>query len=182
MEDVTVMNGSLRLDETAEIISAYVANNRVAPDELPALIASIHDVLAKVASGPSVAAEVSATKATPAQIRKSIGPDALISFLDGKPYKTLRRHLTTNGLDENAYRDRFGLPRDYPMTAAAYSAHRSEIAKTLGLGGRPGRRTKAVDVSETVAKAPAKASKAARSPKASKADLAEKAAEPAPAE
>ena len=66
----------------------------------------------------------------PAQIRKSITPDALISFIDGKPYKTLKRHLTGNGMTIEQYRERFGLPRDYPSTAASYSAQRSALAKS----------------------------------------------------
>ena len=116
-----------------DIVSAYVSNNRVPISELPSVIANVH--AAVVGLGQERPAQPAASeKATPAAIRKSITPDALISFLDGKPYKTLRRHLSTNGLDDDAYRDRFGLPRDYPMTAATYSARRSEVAKSLGLG------------------------------------------------
>ena len=60
--------------------------------------------------------------------------DYIVSFEDGKPYKTLRRHLTLRGLSPEAYREKWGLPRDYPMTAASYSAQRSELARALGLG------------------------------------------------
>ena len=73
-------------------------------------------------------------KLTPAQIKKSISHDALISFEDGKPYKTLRRHLTLRGFTPEAYRAKWGLPPDYPMTAQGYSAQRSELARSLSLG------------------------------------------------
>jgi predicted transcriptional regulator len=125
------------IELAAEIVSAYVANNPVPVAELPALIGNVHTALNGLAKGPasasaSAAAEVE--KATPSQIRKSITPDALISFIDGKPYKTLKRHLTGRGLDPHTYRERYGLPRDYPMVAAGYAAQRSELAKAIGLG------------------------------------------------
>ena len=69
-----------------------------------------------------------------AAVKKSITPDALISFEDGKPYKTLKRHLTNRGLDMDGYRAKYGLPNDYPSVAPNYSAARSEMAKKLGLG------------------------------------------------
>jgi len=74
--------------------------------------------------------------------------DAVISFIDGKGYKTLKRHLTVHGLTPDTYRARFGLPSDYPMVAAAYSEVRSGLAKTLGLGVQNGRR---IEGEETVA-------------------------------
>ncbi len=67
-------------------------------------------------------------------IRKSVTPDHIISFLDGRPYKTLKRHLTTRGYTPDEYRKEFGLGHDYPMVSARYAAHRSELAKSLGLG------------------------------------------------
>ena len=73
-------------------------------------------------------------KPTAAQIRKSVTPDHLISFLDGKPYRSLKRHLTSQGMTPAEYRQKFGLPHDYPMVAASYAAARSELAKNLGLG------------------------------------------------
>src|SRR5215210_5662355 len=126
------------IELAAEIVSAYIANNPVPVAELPALIGNVHAALNGLATGSasaSVAAEPE--KATPAQIRKSITPDALISFIDGKPYKTLKRHLAGHGLDPHTYRERYGLSADYPMVAANYAAQRSELAKAIGLG-RPG--------------------------------------------
>ncbi len=129
----------------AEVVAAYVGNNIIAVSELPALIRSVHDAIAGV-DAPNAAPQAEpAAKATPAQIRKSITPDALISFVDGKPYKTLRRHLSTHGLTVEEYKAQFGLPADYPTVAPSYSQARSAMAKALGLGkgGRKGKGAKA---------------------------------------
>lgn len=116
-----------------EIVSAYVSNNSVPLSSLSSLIGNVHAALAGL--GATTPADVSGpAKATPAQIKKSISHDALISFEDGKPYKTLRRHLGFYGLTPEAYRAKWGLPADYPMTSSAYSAQRSELARALGLG------------------------------------------------
>jgi predicted transcriptional regulator len=126
---------------------------------LPALLAGVHEALLKLAMPAPSAPEV-ADKPTPAQVRKSITPDALISFIDGKPYKTLKRHLSRNGLTIEQYRERYGLPRDYPSTAASYSAQRSELARSLGLGQQ--RRKSS---GSAAAEAPAAASEPADKPK-----------------
>ncbi|MCJ2075440.1 MucR family transcriptional regulator [Methylobacterium sp. E-016] len=133
---------------TADLVAAFVSNNSIPVSELPALIAKVHATLAGLDNGAS-SEPAGPEKATPAQIKKSVSPDALISFLDGKPYKTLKRHLTTNGLTFEEYRARYGLPSDYPSTAASYSAQRSELARSLGLGqqrrkaSKPGEATEA---------------------------------------
>jgi predicted transcriptional regulator len=80
---------------------------------------------------------VEVEKPTPAQIRKSVRHDGIVSFIDGKTYKTLKRHLSANGLDPYSYRERYGLPADYPMIAPSYAEQRSAIAKAIGLG-QPG--------------------------------------------
>ena len=138
----------------AEVAAAYFSNSNVNPNDIPLVIAQIASSLAAVSDGsgadePAEAAPA-APKLTSAQIRKSITPGALISFEDGRPYKTLRRHLTVKGLTPEAYREKWGLPRDYPLVAADYSASRSQLAKNLGLGrkgatarGRGGRAKKA---------------------------------------
>ena len=126
------------VEQAAQIVSAYVTSNRVAAGALPDVIRAVHAALAALASGASSApAADEVEKATPSQIRKSITPDALISFIDGKPYKILKRHLGKHGLDPYSYRARYGLPADYPMVAANYAAQRSELARAIGLG-RPG--------------------------------------------
>jgi len=117
---------------TADIVGAYVSKNSVPISELPAFIAATHAALVKLGTPP--AEPVEDHKVTAAQIRKSITPDYLTSFLDGKPYKSLKRHLTTRGITPDEYRKKYGLGHDYPMTAATYTAQRSELAKSLGLG------------------------------------------------
>jgi predicted transcriptional regulator len=155
------------VDLTTDIVAAYVANNSVPVADLPTLLSGVHAALAGLGA-PSASAEPKVEKLTPAQIRKSITPDALISFIDGKPYKTLKRHLTGNGLTMEEYRQRFGLPVDYPSTAASYSAMRAEFARSNGLGQRRKAAAKAAVVAETIAEPP-------------KARARKKAAEPAPA-
>ena len=137
-----------------DIVAAYVSNNSVPVAELPALLTSVYSALSGLGQGGASEAPA-VEKLTPAQIRKSITPDALISFIDGKPYKTLKRHLTGNGMTFEEYQERYGLPRDYPSTAASYSAQRSALAKSLGLGQqRRKAAAKAADTGETLTEAP----------------------------
>ena len=135
-------NDSLR-DRVAEVSAAYFANSHVGVSEIAAVIAQIAQSLGAIGGTPaeSVASEPEASagpKLTAAQIRKSITPDVLISFEDGRPYKTLRRHLSVRGLTPERYREKWGLPSDYPMVSPNYSETRSRMAKQLGLGGREG--------------------------------------------
>ena len=141
------------VDLTADIVSAYVSKNPVRPADLGELIATVHQTLTGL-SGPAKPAVEQVEKPTPAQIKKSITPDALISFEDGKPYKTLRRHLTIRGLTPEAYREKHGLPVDYPMTSATYSAQRSELARTNGLGNSKKPAATAAKPVETVSETP----------------------------
>ena len=123
------------IDLAGDIVSAYVANNSTPASELPGLIQSVHAALTRLASGlAEPAPEEIHEKATPAQIRKSVTPSGIVSFLDGRTYKTLKRHLTGHGLDPHSYRQRYGLPVDYPMVASDYAAQRSALAKSIGLG------------------------------------------------
>lgn len=128
-------------DRAAMIVGAYVSNNHVAISDLPALIALVSAALDSLVAAQSEVASQPAL--TPAQVRNSITPDALISFIDGKPYKSLTRHLGAHGLDPHTYRKRFGLPIDYPMVSPSYSKLRSAISKTLsatkGVRGRVAR-------------------------------------------
>jgi predicted transcriptional regulator len=125
---------------TVSIVAAYVERHQLAPAELERLIQSVHGALATL--GEPAAEPAAAEKASSAQIKRSIRPDALISFIDGRPYKLLKRHLNTHGLTPEAYRAKFGLPKDYPMTAAGYAAQRSEFAKAAGLGVKTRRKGK----------------------------------------
>ncbi|WP_279599036.1 MucR family transcriptional regulator [Methylobacterium sp. J-076] len=119
---------------TSGIVVAYVSHNHVSPPDLPALIARVYGAITALAAGGRPETEEAAPAVTAAQIRKSVQADRLISFIDGKPYKTLKRHLTAHGLTPAAYRERFGLPADYPMVASDYSERRSSLAKAHGLG------------------------------------------------
>lgn len=123
------------VDLTADIVSAYLSNNHVRVDDLSDLIGSIHQTLNGLATGqPADAAPSPPIKATAQAIKRSIMPDHLVSFEDGRPYKTLKRHLRALGLTPEEYRRKWGLPLDYPMTARAYSDQRSQVARSIGLG------------------------------------------------
>ncbi len=119
---------------TADIVAAYVSNNHVQGNELPKLLAEVHEAILGLHAQGAEPAETGPAKPTPQEIKRSISFDHLISFEDGKPYKTLRRHLTLRGLTPEAYRAKWGLPVDYPMTAKSYSEQRSQLARALGLG------------------------------------------------
>ena len=144
----------------AEVAAAYFSNSHVSQGDLGAVISQIAASLSAVGEIPAVdepaAVESEQQRPTPAQVRKSITNDALISFEDGKGYKTLRRHLATRDLTPEQYRGKWGLPADYPMTSPSYSAARSQMAKNLGLGQirRSAASTKTV-AAEPVAAAPA---------------------------
>jgi predicted transcriptional regulator len=128
------------IDLVGDIVSAYVSNNPVRPTDLPDLIRSVHTALQALATGSAAAApEAKIEKPTAAQIRKSVMPNGIVSFIDGKTYQTLKRHLTGHGLDPHSYRQRYGLASDYPMVASDYAARRSELAKSIGLGQLRGR-------------------------------------------
>lgn len=118
---------------TGDVVSAYVSNNSIPTADVAGLIDAVYQALNGLKTS-TASVQDKPEKATPAQVRKSITPEALISFEDGKPYKTLRRHLTIRGLTPEMYRAKHGLPVDYPMTSATYSAQRSALAQSLGLG------------------------------------------------
>lgn len=120
----------------ASLTAAYAAGNRFPASALPDVLTAVHGALCGLGQGSRPLPVQPARSST--DVRRSITPDALISFLDGRPYRTLKRHLTAHGLDPHGYRTRFGLPSDYPMVAPGYAARRSEIAKAMQLGV-PGR-------------------------------------------
>ncbi|MGT2482164.1 MucR family transcriptional regulator (plasmid) [Methylobacterium oryzae CBMB20] len=156
MDENTATLPNTNIEQVVDIVAAYVSNNSVPSAELPTLISSIYSALSGLGQG-GVSEAPQVEKLTPAQIRKSVTPDVLISFIDGKPYKTLKRHLSTHGMTIEEYRARFGLPRDYPSTAANYSAQRSALAKSTGLGNQRRKATpKAASTVEAVAETPKK--------------------------
>ena len=120
------------IDLSAEIVCAYVSNNSLSLADLPRLIADVHASL----RGLSAAAPEPAVELKPAvPVRKSIADDYIVCLEDGKKFKSLKRHLRTHyGMTPEEYREKWGLPADYPMVAPSYSATRSRLAKANGLG------------------------------------------------
>jgi predicted transcriptional regulator len=133
-------NGDL-LGLTTEIVAAHVANNSVAVADLPNLIQEVYRTLASVGSSPAVP-----ERPQPAvNVKRSVTPDYIICLEDGKKLKMLKRHLkTAYNMSPEEYRDRWGLPADYPMVAPNYAQHRSSLAKKIGLGTKPRKRKRAV--------------------------------------
>jgi predicted transcriptional regulator len=125
---------------SADVIAAYVSNNSVSQADLPSLIASVHAALRDAVGGKQQAEKV--VLEPPVSIKKSITANHLISMEDGRPYKSLKRHLTARGLTPAQYREKWSLPFDYPMVAPNYSKARSELARAIGLGQtRKGKKT-----------------------------------------
>ena len=116
---------------TAQIVSAHVRHNAVSPDALPALIQEVYKTLTNVAKQP-----VQAEKPNPAvPVKQSIRQDRIICLEDGKSFSMLKRHLMTDHkMSPQQYREKWGLPRDYPMVAPNYAQTRSTLAKKIGLG------------------------------------------------
>lgn len=120
---------------TTTIVSAYVANNSVVATELPNLISDVHDALVK-ASG-NIPQPVREELKPVVPIKKSVTNEYIICLEDGKKFKSLKRHLRTHyDLSPEEYREKWGLPADYPMVAPNYASARSELAKKMGLGQR----------------------------------------------
>lgn len=124
---------------TAEIVAAYVSKNTVTQAELPKLIAEVHRALSGAESHPPAREEL--TEIKPAvTVKKSLTADYLICLEDGKKFKSLKRHLRSHyNLSPEQYREKWGLPADYPMVAPNYAQARSSLAKRMGLGQRKGR-------------------------------------------
>lgn len=121
------------LIHTTEIVAAYVANNATAREDMVALIQQVYKTLAHIeAPGTTLSSE----RPQPAvAIKKSVTPDYIVCLEDGKKLKMLRRHLNTAyNMTPEAYRERWGLPADYPMVAPNYAKQRSRLAKDIGLG------------------------------------------------
>ncbi len=131
MSDTTASSNFVEL--AADIVSAYVSNNSVATTDLPQLIGDIHAALLRVSGG---VVEIPAEAPKPAvAVRKSITPDYIVCLEDGKKFKSLKRHLRTQyDMTPEEYREKWGLPADYPMVAPNYAQARSALAKKMGLG------------------------------------------------
>ena len=121
------------IELAADIVSAYVSNNSVPSGDLPTLISDVHSALLRVGGG-TVEVPVEAPKpAIP--VKKSVTPDYIVCLEDGKKFKSLKRHLRTQyNMTPEQYREKWGLPVDYPMVAPNYAKARSELARSMGLG------------------------------------------------
>ena len=144
-DTVMSINGQITL-AAVNFVSHYVARNDMSASDVPAFLQTIYKTIielpnclagAEPADQGAVAGQASGIKGspkTPAVIAESMKPDGIISFIDGKKYKVLTRHLNRHNLTAEAYREMFGLPLDYPMVSAAYSAERAQLARNSGLG------------------------------------------------
>jgi predicted transcriptional regulator len=127
------------LKQVTEIVAAYVSKNEVAAADLPALIKSVHATLGGFSGEP----RPGPGKPPAVPVKKSVTPDFIVCLEDGKKLKMLKRYLRTRyGLTPEAYRAKWNLPADYPMTAPNYAARRSDFAKQIGLG-KPARKKRA---------------------------------------
>ncbi|HVF92731.1 MAG TPA: MucR family transcriptional regulator [Sphingomonas sp.] len=141
-EDNTDLNA---VELATELTIAWLGNpnTRTSAEDVPAFLGKMHDTVSALLGSSTVSADApAAAEYTPAvSVRKSLASkDHIISMIDGKPYKTLRRHLATHGMTPPEYRERYGLKADYPMVAETYSESRRAMAKKIGLGRKPGAR------------------------------------------
>lgn len=166
---------------TVDLLGAYVANNTVEHGDLAQLIQSTHAALKGIEVGEAPAPEEPEHRPA-VSLRKSLGSKThIISMIDGKPYQTLKRHLSKHGLSPDQYRERYGLPKTYPMVAAAYSDARRAIAEKLGLGRKVKGAQDAPQVESKPAKAVTPSEKAALAAEAPKRAGRPRKAAPAPA-
>jgi predicted transcriptional regulator len=140
MEETAALNP---VELATELTIAWLSNpnTRATADEVPAFLTKMHQAVSGLSSAgdqPMPSPEAEAEVFTPAvTVRKSLASkDHIISLIDGKPYRTLRRHLSTHGLTPEDYRARYGLRSDYPMVAPSYSEARRAMAKKIGLGSK----------------------------------------------
>lgn len=132
--DETYLSAS-PLEQVMLIVSAFVSNNAISPADLPKLIAETYGALQSLSAAeiPPVVEDLKPS----VPVRKSITPDFIICLDDGLRFKSMKRHLAKLGMTPDQYRAKWGLPSDYPMVAPNYTATRSALAKTNGLGRKP---------------------------------------------
>jgi predicted transcriptional regulator len=135
------MGSNNYIELAADIVSAYVSNNSVPASDLPALINEVHSALLRVTAGQPVTVTETPKPAVPP--KKSITNEHLVCLEDGRKFKSLKRHLRTQyNMSPDEYREKWGLPPDYPMVAPNYAKARSNLAKQMGLGQQRRRTTK----------------------------------------
>lgn len=158
MTEESSTNGLDLVELATELTIAWLGNpnNRASADDVPEFLRKMHATVSELSgAGAATATPETADEYVPAvSVRKSLASkDHIISMIDGKPYKMLRRHLATHGLTPDEYRQRYNLKPDYPMVAESYSEQRRDLAKTIGLGQR-GRAARAAAPSSTTAPTP----------------------------
>ena len=140
-------NSLITVELATEITIAWLGNqnNRVAPEDVPQFLRTMHATVTELANGATAGGANAQDEEAPAaedftpavSVRKSLASrDHIISLIDGKPYKTLKRHLSRHGLTPDEYRRRYKLKPDYPMVSATYSEARRDMAKKIGLGSK----------------------------------------------
>ena len=133
----TENNTALETQLSAEILTAYLSKNPVSAEQLPGLIKSVFDSVSNLTNGETEATHQKKKPAVP--VNKSLHDDYIICLEDGKKFKSLKRHLSSHyQMSPEEYREKWGLPYDYPMVAPNYAKKRSQLARDLGLGRKPG--------------------------------------------
>lgn len=123
---------------TVDIVASYVVHNNLRADDMAAFIATVHAAIIALGDGRKDDVAPAEQHKPAVTVRRSLSSrDHIVSMIDGKSYRSLKRHLTANGMTPQEYRQRYGLKPDYPMVAPGYSEARSEVAKKLGLGRKP---------------------------------------------
>ncbi|WEK44219.1 MAG: MucR family transcriptional regulator [Candidatus Sphingomonas colombiensis] len=146
MSEETVDTNTVELATELTIAWLSNPNTRASGEDVPAFLKKMHEAVAGLSTETESTSppEVTAEYVPAVSVRKSLASkDFIISMIDGKQYKTLRRHLAGQGLTPAEYRQRYGLKPDYPMVAESYSEARRAMAKKIGLGRKPGMKRKA---------------------------------------
>ncbi|MFD1787668.1 MucR family transcriptional regulator [Sphingomonas floccifaciens] len=141
MAEENEMSNAVELATELTIAWLSNPNTRASAEEVPGFLRAMHEAVGTLSGGTDIepVSEASPAQAPAVSVRKSLASkDFIVSMIDGKPYKTLRRHLARHGLTPEQYRERFGLKSDYPMVSESYSNARREMAKKIGLGRKPG--------------------------------------------
>lgn len=136
MDDDQANPNNNAIELATELTIAWLNNPnvRASPEDVPAFLRSMHTAIGELSKSAEAAVPASDAHAPAVPVRSSIKPDYLISLIDGRKFKSLKRHLSSHGLTPKDYRERYGLKSDYPMVAPNYSAARREVAQKLGLG------------------------------------------------
>lgn len=131
--DVPTNNNSTLIELSADIVCAYVSHNSLSPSEMTSFISDVHSTLRALDTGAS--ASINTTQKPAVSIKKSLSSEYIICLEDGKKFKSLKRHIRTHyDLSPEEYREKWGLPVNYPMVAPSYSKVRSQLARANGLG------------------------------------------------